>query len=153
MAQIMLVSVFYTRGQRKTHITYNRTPPLCLTKTSEYSSSLRKNKAQKKETFFVSPVLYLLTSTYFQSQLTSQNKHERRGKRWNTSLQHNALVWQLLGLTFEAIGTLLKEQMLTDVQEQEHGNYTSGWRWKKYLHKHMTEKNRGGGAERWQAHA
>lgn len=64
---------------------------------------------------------------HFQSRLTSHNKECRDGEE----AQHQpAAQVRLSGscsaLTFEAMGTLLKEQMLTDVQAHEQGNYTSG---------------------------
>lgn len=109
---------------------HNRTPdPKALENSnSGPSSKLQESNSLKKKKEETRPLSspHLLLPTYFQSQLTSQNKKWRDGRRRNTSLLHNALVWQLLALTFEAMGTLLKEQMLTDVQAQEHGNYTSG---------------------------
>lgn len=64
---------------------------------------------------------------HFQSRLTSHNKECRDGEE----AQHQPAAQARLSgscsaLTFEAMGTLLKEQMLTDVQAHEHGNYTSG---------------------------
>ena len=108
---------------------HNRTPDPKAPENSNSSPSSKlqeSNSLKKRQRPVPSALPHLLLPTYFQSQLTSQNKKWRDGRRRNTSLLHNALVWQLLALTFEAMGTLLKEQMLTDVQAQEHGNYTSG---------------------------
>lgn len=64
---------------------------------------------------------------HFQSRLTSQNKKWRDGEEAkHEPAAQLCLSGSCLALTFEAMGTLLKEQMLTDVQAQEHGNYTSG---------------------------
>lgn len=64
---------------------------------------------------------------HFQSRLTSQNKKWRDGEEAkHEPAAQLRLSGSCLALTFEAMGTLLKEQMLTDVQAHEHGNDTSG---------------------------
>lgn len=146
--------------QKKPYLMHNRTPPPTWPLSpGEQSGPVTAVLLQtagiqfsKKQRSFSSSLPHLLLHTYFQSQLTSQNKKWRDGRRWNTSLLHNTLVWQLLALTFEAMGTLLKEQMLTDVQAQEHGNYTSGWSRKKSAQTY-DRKEQGGKGWGWQAHA